>query len=327
MLKMQQELAILLIVLGGPSACPAGQAKDEPQDRLANDDKAALDDTSESDESAPAPEKPSKPRCPSGMTLVPGGEFPESVLPILDEHYNRSEAKVEDFCLGTTEVTAGDYIACAVAGACTERSLERMFPDDCDENVKWCNDLANQVLVRKISSEEARRYCEFRGGRLPTAKEWYWAALGGEEARPYPWGSEPLARDRLNVCDTSCRDAVIAEYCGYADDPPNCFDEIPERVPNPAYEIEDPHERLVGDHHPGLAPAGSYPAGAGRWGQLDLQGNASEWVVMRGAPAVCGTDSDSERVPKLDEEFPCRAANVEHDTGFGIRCAADYGPR
>ena len=326
MLKMRRELAILLIVLGGPSACPAGQAKDEPQDRLANDDKAALDDTSESDESAPAPEKPSKPRCPSGMTLVPGGEFPESVLPILDEHYNRSEAKVEDFCLGVTELTKGDYLPCAIAGACTERQLKGMFPNDCDETPEWCDRLARDVMV-KVSYEEARRYCEFRGGRLPTANEWYWAALGGEEARPYPWGSEPLARDRLNVCDTSCRDAVVDEYCGYPDDAPNCGEEIPVRVPKPAYEIENPHLAMTGDNYVGLAPAGSYPAGAGRWGHLDLQGNASEWVRLLGKPAVCGTDSESETVPRLDEQFPCELASVQRETDFGVRCAADLRGR
>jgi hypothetical protein len=90
----------------------------------------------------------------------------------------------------------------------------------------------------------AQYFCEWDGGRLPTRREWEYAARGGDESRPYPWGAEPPDRTRANCSD-------------------GCFDQT---QPNCAGA-----ERVF--------PVGSLsPQGDARWGHADMLGNLWEWL-------------------------------------------------
>jgi formylglycine-generating enzyme required for sulfatase activity len=138
------------------------------------------------------------------------------------------------FRLDRTEVTNAQYRHCVEAGSCEESS----FKDD----DKFNGD--NQPVVG-VTWEDARSYCQWAGGRLPTEAEWEYAARGAE-GRTFPWGNE-FDGTRLNYCDVNC------EY--------------------------DWADGKVDDGYARTAPVGSYPAGANWCGALDLAGNVWEWVA------------------------------------------------
>lgn len=103
---------------------------------------------------------------------------------------------------------------------------------------------ANEVRpINCVTWFEAMAFCIWDGGYLPTAAEWLYAAGGGDDQRAYPWS----APDHGSVL----LDSAHAAY--------NC----------------------VGDGTDMCAPTdltavGSKPAGKGRWGHSDLNGNVAE---------------------------------------------------
>jgi hypothetical protein len=110
--------------------------------------------------------------CPSSMAFIAGGMF--------DGH------PVVNFCMDITEVTVA---------ACDGKCGAQVY-DANDNQLKLCTvgrEGWDMHPVNCISRDDAKRFCESRGKhRLPSAREWRWAARGGRaDKKPYPWGPEP----------------------------------------------------------------------------------------------------------------------------------------
>ncbi|AUX34780.1 hypothetical protein SOCE836_069570 [Sorangium cellulosum] len=99
-----------------------------------------------------------------------------------------------------------------------------------------------ELPINCITWFEAFAFCAWDGGRLPTEAEWNYAAAGGDEHRPYPWGAD-LDGERAAYACTG--DGSAAGDCALSD----------------------------------ILPVGSKPSGDGRWGHSDLAGNLWEWTM------------------------------------------------
>jgi len=118
------------------------------------------------------------------MVKVPGGAMTAGFA----TGRLRKKVDVPDFQIMKHPTTRADYQACEKAGACTEvtestctrSALESFGP------ISVKNDNAPLTC---ISTEQARDYCQWIGGRLPTLAEWQYAARGSEPQR-FPWGTK-----------------------------------------------------------------------------------------------------------------------------------------
>lgn len=115
------------------------------------------------------------PPCPKDMALVPGG--------------SRDGVTMPPFCLDRLEVTAGQYGACMIAGACPPPNIE------ISESCGTYDAAAAAYPVNCIDFHQADAYCQWLGRRLPTDDEWQWAAHGGPRDTRFPWGDEPRERE------------------------------------------------------------------------------------------------------------------------------------
>jgi len=204
--------------------------------------------------------------------LVPGGTFKRGY----DGVYNidgNNPATVSPFYLDKYEVTVGRYRVFIGAGWSTQSNpppdgagANPHIPDSGWKNT-WKSNLAASINEAKanamcdsrssfvasaayeqfpvpcLSWYEAFAFCAWDGGRLPTEAEWNFAAAGGDEQRVYPWSNPPSVS---SITDTQ------AVFRG---------------------------NTVVAGGGPPFGVAGTKPAGAGKWGHLDLAGNLDEWLL------------------------------------------------
>ncbi|MFW5926391.1 MAG: formylglycine-generating enzyme family protein [Myxococcota bacterium] len=142
---------------------------------------------------------------------------------------------VSSFGIDRTEVSNADWRRCMHAGACQPPRLS-----DGDPRVA-----APEHPVAGVTWTEARRYCRWAGGRLPTEAEWERAARG-PSGQVFPWGD--AYNDRLaNHGRTGHRPDGVDGY-----------------------------------RH--AAPVDAFGAAASPFGLLQMAGNVWEWTADRYQP-------------------------------------------
>jgi formylglycine-generating enzyme required for sulfatase activity len=159
--------------------------------------------------------------------------------------------------------------------------------------------------INCINWAEAYAFCIWDGGFLPSEAEWEYAAAGGSEMRAFPWGAAaPGTTNQYAIYD--CHFPAGSTMCS-------------------------------GDTK-NVAPVGSAPMGAGRWGQLDLAGNESTWSldfyavsfvspcmdcsrVTTGSSRIVRGGSFSESVANLQPTYRDANGPTLRNDYIGIRCA------
>ncbi len=134
-------------------------------------------------------------RSTEGMTMVyvPAGIFKMGSDTGGSDEKPMHYVTLYSFWIDRTEVTNALYAKCVAAGKCQEPSdkssaTRASYYDD----PKFAD-----YPVIYIDWEDARRYCAWAGGQLPTEAQWEYAARG-PQSYTYPWGNDPLDDKLLN---------------------------------------------------------------------------------------------------------------------------------
>jgi len=167
------------------------------------------------------------------MVYVPAGRFLMGSEQGEDDERPAHEVSLDAFWIDQTEVTNAQYDRCVADGECAQSE----YANDGDFN-------AGEQPVVGVNWSDAKAYCAWAGGQLPTEAQWEYAARG-EDSSTYPWG-DGFDGQLLNYCDANC------EF-EWKDD-----------------NFDDGYQRT--------APVGNYPGGASWAGDRDMAGNVSEWV-------------------------------------------------
>ena len=122
---------------------------------------------------------------------IPGGSFRMGSTDGDDDEKPVHSVQVANFILLKTEVTMGQYRGCVSAGVCSEPNKG----GGCNWG-KGTNRWYDSLPINCVDWTQARKFCAWAGGRLPSEAEWEYAARSGGKAWKYPWGNEEATCSR-----------------------------------------------------------------------------------------------------------------------------------
>jgi formylglycine-generating enzyme len=188
-----------------------------------------------------------------------------------------------DYWIDRREVTVARYRGCVAGGACD--------PPPYDDGGERFDRPDFPVVL--VTWNDARRFCSWTGGRLPTEAEWERAARGpsdparGGTGRRYPWGNvyNPFVSNHgiFAVDDLDARDGFLE-----------------------------------------VAPVGSFPDGRTPEGIEDLAGNVDEWVGDWFAPEYPRADAVNPKGPEMGERRVVRGGSYRNGRAWLRGASRDY---
>lgn len=306
-----------------PAVVAQGGAPAQPA-QPANPTVAPVDPTASAN---PVAATPAASRCPEGMAYVEGGKFfmgtdqPGDVF-----SFSRPARQVEvgPYCIGSNEVTVGEYRQCSGVGECKRAFKDSRWPQGGMDKAAWdasreansvlCNERYEQNVdhpVNCVTWEQAKSYCSFKGWRLPKEAEWEFAARGAD-GRRYSWGDEPPSATMMNGCGAECR-----------------------QWRSDAGLTEEPVLHEANDNFAGTAPVGSFPAGQAMKGLNDMAGNVWEWMEepfvrhgedianAHGRRVIRGGGFNSYMAEHATPALRYGQDEQAHVHAVGFRCVAD----
>ena len=135
---------------------------------------------------------------------IPGGRFMMGFRSRSANGKPAHRVTVRPFSMMKTEVTVRQYRACVEAGACTK-------PDTVN-GCNWGGFGMENNPVNCVYWNQARAFCRWVGGRLPSEAEWEYAARSGGRARQYPWGNNTAICSRVVM--GHARTCMASDPCG-----------------------------------------------------------------------------------------------------------------
>jgi serine/threonine-protein kinase len=271
-------LAVLWRSTGGDDAAPAHAVRESPGPQVSA--------------SASASAAASSKDPPKGMARIPArsywiGCYSDDDKACFTDESPGHARQLAPYGIMVFEVTVAAYRECVSKGACLEPAP--------DEECTYQNGTDRQPITC-VTWDDAKKYCQFRGWRLPTEEEWE-AAARGDKHPDYPWGDEP----------PSCERTVMAA----GPDAAGCATGGPREV-------------------------GSSPKDRSWSGVMDLAGNVREWTATEYAAYPGGyADRDSQGRVNRGGSWLMQADqfSTSHTRGvdspgqsrpdLGFRCAID----
>jgi len=199
---------------------------------------------------------------PGDVVTIPAGRFTKAVLFRQNDTttFNR-EFRISEFKTMKTEVTWTQYQVCVQSGACIPAQYSDGTCSKVWDDGSWFPGLqpeppaGSDLPVVCVDWIQARDYCAWVGGDLPTQMQWEYMARAGETG-PAPWANPQESCLHANLRDLD----YIKNRPGF----------------EPAFDCRDGYE--------GLAPVGRFPANS--FGVQDLVGNVREWVRDNFSPLL-----------------------------------------